>query len=129
MIKRYRVLIADKNPRIRRFLKREFTTAGYLVSLAENSEQVLKFLYGPTRLDLLIIDPDFPDADVAHLSKKLDDRVPQIPVILHSLDTDSNCTGAPLRPVQWVEKNGCSVEKLKRAVAGILAKSVPSSAK
>ena len=127
MIKRYRVLIADRNPRIRNFLKREFTMAGYLVRLAENSEQLLRILYGPTRLDLLIIDPDFPDADVSLLSKKLDDRVPQIPVILHTLDTDLKSTELPLHPQRWIEKNGCSVENLKKAVDRILADTAPSS--
>lgn len=60
MSKRYHVLIADKNPHIRDFLKREFTTAGYVVRLAESSAQLLKMVYGPTRLDLLIIDRTCP---------------------------------------------------------------------
>lgn len=127
MIKRYRVLIADKNPRIRNFLKREFTTAGYFVRLAENGEQLLKIIYGPTQLDLLIMDPDLPDADFTYLSKKLHDRVPQLPVVLHTLDTDLKGTRPSLHLAQWVEKNGCSVENLKKAVAGILSETRPSS--
>ena len=121
MIERYRVLIADKNPRIRMYLRREFTMAGYIVHLAENSNQVLKLIYGPCRLDLLIIDPDLPDGDVSVLSKKLQDRVPQLPVVLHTLDPDSKSGRFFLNRSQLVEKNGCSVENLKKAAAGMLA--------
>lgn len=121
MSKRYHVLIADKNPHIRDFLKREFTTAGYVVRLAESSAQLLKMVYGPTRLDLLIIDPDLPDVDLSVLSRKLQDRVPQLPVVLHTLDTQVEKLRLPLRLAQLVEKNGCSVENLKSTVAGMLA--------
>lgn len=125
MIKRYRVLIADKNPHIRRFLKREFTMAGYAVLLADSSKALLKLIYGPSRLDLLIIDPDLPDVDVTILSQRLRDRVPPLPVILHTLDPDVNASGFSLIPAELVEKNGGSVEKLKMTVAGLLSASEP----
>jgi len=105
------------------YLKREFTMAGYIVRLAESSDQVLKLIYGPSRLDLLIIDPDLPDADVSVLSKKLGDRVPQLPVVLHTLDPDLKSSWLFLNRSQLVEKNGCSVENLKKVVAGMLADS------
>jgi DNA-binding NtrC family response regulator len=118
--RRYRVLIADKNPRIRNFLKREFTTAGYIVRLAETGRQLLKILYARVPVDLLIIDPDFPDADSSVLTKMLRETVPQLPVVLHTLDADMNIQRLHPSLAQWVEKNGCSVENLKKAVAGIL---------
>ncbi|WP_083455811.1 response regulator [Desulfosarcina cetonica] len=121
MKEQYRLLIADRNPRIRDYLKREFTTAGYIVYLAENGKQLIKLLYGPTHLDLLIVDPDFPDAEATVLSKKLQDRVPQLPVVLHTLDTELE-TGFPhLRRAKLIEKKGCSVESLKKAVVMLLA--------
>jgi len=119
--KRFHVLIADKNPHIRNFLKREFTTAGYIVRVAESSEQLLKMVYEPMRLDLLIIDPDLPDADFTLLSRKLRDRVPQLPVVVHTLDASSENLRLPFRIAQRVEKNGCSVESLKKTVAGMLS--------
>jgi DNA-binding NtrC family response regulator len=125
--KRYRVLIADKNPRIREFLRREFSMAGYIVRLAETGEQLLKMVYGPMPLDLLIIDPDFPDADFSVLTQKLQARVPRLPIVLHTLELDMNTTQLPLALAQWVEKNGCSVENLKKTVAGMLALQQPPS--
>jgi len=119
--KRYRVLIADKNPRIRDFLKREFITAGYIVRLVESGDQLLKILCARVPMDLLIIDPDFPDTDFSVLTKRLQEHVPHLPVVLHTLDTDMKTAPLPLNLAQWVEKNGCSVEDLKKTVAGMLA--------
>lgn len=121
MIKQYHVLIADRNPRIRNLLKREFTKAGYVVRLAESSKTLLEIVFGPAPLDLLIIDPDFPNTDLTVLSQRLSERVPQLPVILHALDTDLKSIRLPLHLAQLVEKNGCSVENLKKTVAGMLA--------
>jgi len=118
--KRYRLLIADRNPRIRNFLRREFATAGYVVRLAENGEQLLKILYARVPVDLLIIDPDFPDTDYAVLIATLREHEPQLPVVLHTLDPDMNSQRLHLSLMQWVEKNGCSVENLKKTVAGLL---------
>jgi DNA-binding NtrC family response regulator len=118
---RYRLLIADKNPRIRDFLKREFTTVGYTVRLAETGEQLLKILSARVPVDLLIIDPDFPDTDYSVLTKTLQEHIPPLQVVLHTLDADMNTPGLHPKPTQWVEKNGCSVENLKKTVAGMLA--------
>ena len=120
MIKRYRVLIADKNSRIRRFLKREFTLAGYAVRLADSSDALLKLIYGPSRLDLLILDPDLPDVDADFLSRKLQDRVPPLPVVLHTLAPDEASPRFSLTPAEFVEKRGNSVEDLKKTVSKIL---------
>ena len=121
MIERYRVLIADKNPRIRRFLKREFTLAGYAVRLADSSEALLKLIYGPSQLDLLILDPDLPDVDVSFLSRKLQDRVPPLPVVLHTLTPDEKPPRFSLTPATWVEKKGSSVEDLIQTVSRMLS--------
>ena len=122
---RYDVLIADKNPHIRDFLRREFTAAGYTVRVAENSNQLLRIIYGPGPLDLLIMDPDLPGADAADLSQKLRDRVPPLPVVLHTLEPEHQNRHWSLYRSRWIEKNGCSIENLKQAVAGILPASQP----
>lgn len=62
--------------------------AGYSVRLADSSEALLKLIYGPGRLDLLILDPDLSDVDTDFLSRKLQDHVPPLPVVLHTLAPD-----------------------------------------
>ena len=129
MTDRYDVLIADKNPHIRDFLRREFTAAGYTVRVAENSHQLLRIIYGKDPLDLLIMDPDLPGADAANLAKKLCDRVPPLPVVLHTLEPEHQSRRWSLCRSRWIEKNGCSIENLKQAVAGILPVSPPPVSK
>ena len=122
MMDRFCLLIADRNPRIRNFLKREFIAAGYRVRLAESGEQFLNLVYGPSRLDLIIVDPDLPGTDLSIITRKLRDRVPPLPVVMHTLDSDLKSVVPPLRQTRWVEKNGSSVEHLKAIVASMLTR-------
>lgn len=114
------ILIADRNPYIREFLKREMMAEGYQVRLAENGRQVLEGAYhlydAP---DLLILDPDLPDADKSHLLKQLQNRIPRLPVVIHTFAAhhDPNI----LETDAVVEKNGNSVESLKQVVSDILS--------
>lgn len=112
----FTLLIADRNSHVRRFLQRELTAAGYQVHLAESAAEVLKsaFLHEP--LDLVILDPDLPGAEDANLLQRLLDRIPAIPVIVHSYPAEyANSAGQP-GIVVFVEKRGSSVERLKQVV-------------
>ncbi len=114
------ILIADKNPHIRDFLRREFHAAGYSVDVADNCRQLLNMIDGPHSPVLLIIDPDLPDADFVDLAEILRDRVPPLRIVLHSLEPEQRGRRWPIHRSCWVEKNGCSIENLKRTVAGML---------
>jgi DNA-binding response OmpR family regulator len=61
------ILIADRNPYVRRFLQRELTNAGYEVLPAENGRQVLFWIDRHASLDLAILDLDLPDTDAETL--------------------------------------------------------------
>ncbi|MBU1398308.1 MAG: response regulator, partial [Proteobacteria bacterium] len=60
--KMIKILIADRNSNVREFLRREMMAEGYSVELAENGREVLKWAYHREPADLLILDPDLPDA-------------------------------------------------------------------
>ncbi|MFH1242426.1 MAG: response regulator [Pseudomonadota bacterium] len=114
------ILIADKNPHIREFLRRELTGEGYRVRVARNCKEVLKWAYGPEPIHLLILDLDLPDEKDVPLLKELDDRVPAIPVVLHTFASDyaTHCE-LPNR-VAYVEKVGNSIERLKEVISEVL---------
>ena len=76
MKKQFKILIADPNSNVREFLRREMTAEGYLVELAENGREVLKWAYHREPADLLILDPDLPDAEESLMLKKLRQRIP-----------------------------------------------------
>lgn len=115
------VLIADRNPHIRAFLKRELSACGYNVRLAENGKALLKLLYGRVRIDLLVLDPDFPGVDANVIARKIVDRVPQLPVVLYCIRGTENITDIVSGNVFHVEKNGNSVEILKEVIQKILS--------
>lgn len=122
MKKVYKILIADRSSHVREFLKREMAAEGYSVELAENGREVLKWAYHRDPLDLLILDPDLPDAEESLLLKKLKQRIPYIPVILHTYLSDYLVASKLINPTEFVEKGGSSIEKLKKIVPAILGK-------
>ena len=85
MEKEFKILVADRNQHVREFLKRELKAEGYRVWLAKNVQEVLKKVYHSETLDLLILDPDLPGTDKLSLLKKLQNRIPALPVVVHLL--------------------------------------------
>ena len=122
MKKEFKILIADRNQHVREFLKRELMSEGYGVGLAKNVEEVLKKVYHSETLDLLILDPDLPGVEILSLFKKLQDRIPVLPVVLHTYLKDYSNHTDLLNEVAFVEKSGSSVESLKKMICEILRK-------
>lgn len=121
----FTILIADRNPNVREFLKREMITEGYRVRLAKNGREVLRWIYHHEPLDLVILDLDLPDATDASLLEKLNDRIPTLPVVVHTFSTEFDSAIDVSLPVAFVEKEGNSIEDLKKVVADMLLKAHP----
>jgi DNA-binding NtrC family response regulator len=121
----FTILIADRNPNVREFLRREMMAEGYRVRLAKNGREVLRWIYHYEPLDLVILDLDLPDASDAPLLEKLNDRIPTLPVVVHTFSTDYVASNGNSLPVVFVEKEGNSIENLKKVVADMLLKTHP----
>jgi len=80
----FTLLIADRNPNVRTFLQREMPAAGYRTLLAENAREVIKLAFQGDTLDMIILDPDLPDADVTHTLEHLMDRIPVLPIVVRT---------------------------------------------
>jgi DNA-binding NtrC family response regulator len=120
--KEFKILVADRNQHVREFLKRELMAEGYRVRLAKNVQEVLKQVYHSETLDLLILDPDLPGTDKLALLKKLQNRIPALPVVVHTYLADYTDYTNELSKLAFVEKSGSSVESLKKMVHEILRK-------
>jgi DNA-binding NtrC family response regulator len=120
--KEFKILVADRNHHVREFLKRELMAEGYRVRLAKNVQEVLKKVYHSETLDLLILDPDLPGTDKLALLKKLQNRIPALPVVVHTYLADYTDYTNELSKLAFVEKSGSSVESLKKMVHEILRK-------
>ena len=87
-----------------------------------NGRDVLKWSYDAIPLDLLILDPDLPDIDESALFAQLADRIPALPMVIHTLLSDYTTPKRISGTAAFVEKRGSSIEKLKQVVADILNK-------
>ena len=88
--------------------------------LAENGREVLKWAYENGRLDLIILDPDLPDAEEIHVLERLQDRIPSLPVIMHTYQSEFGAVLAHPMHVVLIEKGARSVERLKKEILEIL---------
>ena len=120
MGKEFNLLIVDRNPHIRNFLKLEFQSEGYTVKLAKNSRELVKLIYSSTPIDLVIIDPDIPDVSQANLFKSLENRVPALPFVIHSDFNDYLESTSQISKAAFVPKQGSSSEALKDVVWNLL---------
>jgi DNA-binding NtrC family response regulator len=122
MKKKFTILVADRNPHVRKFLKRELTSEGFRVQVAENATKVLKRAYHTEPIDLIIIDPDFFDGDQDALIKQLQNRIPMLPVVIHSFQSNGEPYPADSRHTFFIEKREDSIEHLKKIANDILQK-------
>ena len=113
----YTILIADRNPHVRKLLQREMTAEGYRVRLADNAGEVLKWAFHQEPLNMIIVDPDLPGADEKKMLRHLLDRIPALPVIVHSYPSEFNNGVNHLDDVVFVQKGGSSIERLKQVVS------------
>ena len=97
------------------------TAAGYQVQLADNANEVIKCAFQRNPLDLVILDPDLPDADESHMLHHLGNRIPTLPVVLHTYASEYADITKDMDGIFFVEKKGSSVERLKQVVNEILA--------
>ena len=118
----YNILIADRNPHVRELLRREMMLEGYQVKLAKTGREVINYTLRQSSFDLLILDPDLPDTDQSSLLKKLGERIPPLPVVVHSFLSENNEQQDGLTTVTFVEKRGSSIDHLKKIVSEILEK-------
>jgi len=129
MKKEFNLLIVDRNPHIRNFLKREFQSEGYNIQLAKNGRELVGILYSSQPIDLVIIDPDIPDVSQLNLFKSLENRVPTLPFVIHSDLFDYLETTSHISKAIFVPKRGSSSETLKDVVWNLLKESYPKNFK
>ncbi|MFH1350952.1 MAG: response regulator [Pseudomonadota bacterium] len=121
----FTLLIADRNPNVRDFLRREMTAEGYQVLLAKSGREVLDVSYNNESLDLLILDPDLPDGEGLTLLRSLEDRLPHLPMVIHTFEPAYLNPPALSGTVVLVEKEGTNIDRLKKVVSEILKESYP----
>ena len=65
---------------------------------------------------MIIVDPDLPGADEKKMLHHLLDRIPALPMVVHSYPSEFNNGLNAMDDVVFVQKGGSSVERLKQVV-------------
>ncbi len=113
----FTILVADRNPHVREFLRREMAAEGYHVCLARNARELEQEGLDRNAVHLLILDPDLPGIDLFPLLQQIERRNPSLQVVVHALPDDHVSRNPLVANVTVVEKGGSSIEHLKRVVA------------
>lgn len=111
------ILIVDRNPNVRDFLKRELTREGFSVLLAGTGKELLGLLSRCDSIDLLILDPDIPDIETHVVIEAIRERLPDLPIIVHGFISDAGEFGSLPGRIIPIEKQGNSVDQLKDSIA------------
>ena len=104
----YVILIADRNPRIRDFIQREFKSEGYHVFTAESAGQLEYWIDRSSRLDALVMDPDLPGLESPDHLGGLLSRRPTLQVVFHCLAVDQPQSLLLTLATAWMMSNGKS---------------------
>jgi DNA-binding NtrC family response regulator len=121
---RFTILIADPNPRIRQFLKREFVADGYHVLLAKNRDELASLIWRDDTLDLLIVDDEILTTDGLRVLQHLGNRIPPLPFILHGYSVEGLHPELANDAAAVVKKTG-RLDELKEAVKQALHSQYP----
>jgi len=124
MERKFTILIADRNRRVRQFLMREFTAEGYGVLLAEDKEALLRIVQRDDTLDLLILDDELLVPEESRIVELLRNRIPHIPLIVHTFSTECVEQGLAREATALVEKKG-NIGGLKDSVDRVLHSEYP----
>ena len=94
---------------------------GYQIRLVKSGQELIDDVHNPDTLpDMVILDPDLPDANDLSLVHHIHQIVPGLPIVIHTLQTEMIHQLDAVHPVIFVEKKGSSVDHLKQAVKDLL---------
>jgi len=127
-MKRFCVLVADRNRHVREFLRRELMLADYLVQVAKDGREVMKMTSAGNPPDLLILDLDLAYMNGLRILEELQNSGSSLPVIVHTFHTEWMRHPAVQRAAGFWEKRGNNIQGFKETVAQVLEKYYPRRA-
>ncbi|NVM20202.1 MAG: response regulator [Desulfobacterales bacterium] len=125
----FNILIADRNPHVREFLRRELAGEGYRVQVARNGREVVMMTNADDPPDLLILDLDIPHVSGLAILEQLQDSKPPVPVVVHTLLAEYANHPTVQKAAAFVEKKGNNIDAFKQVVSDVLLKWYPQRIK
>lgn len=125
MADQFTILIADRNPHVREFLRREFITEGYHVQVAKNGREVLRMIDVADPPELLILDLDMPYVSGLAILEEIENLKLKLPVIIHTFCMEYEKHPAVQRAAGFWEKRGNNIDGFKTTISQVLRKYYP----
>ncbi len=119
-----RILIVERNPRIRDFLRREFSKRSFLVEGAASGGELVTKLNSREQVHLVILDVNTSDGHGRDLLQLIVTSFSDIPIILHTYLEDLSEDPSLQQVTAMVEKSG-NPEDLTRVVTLVLESLYP----
>ncbi|MBW1744161.1 MAG: response regulator [Deltaproteobacteria bacterium] len=120
------ILVADRNPHVREFLRRELSIDGFQVLTAKDGREALRLLNSGNPPDLLVLDLDLPHVSGLEILKKLQDRKLRVPGVAHTFLTKYADHPAVRNSAAFVEKTGNNVDGFKLVINDVLRRWYPT---
>lgn len=121
----FKILVADRNPHVRDFLKRELTAAGHSVSTAKDGKEVLSMFGDDDTPDLLVLELDMPLVSGLEILAWFKEKKISTPVIVHTCHTEDAGHPALRGAAAFFEKRGDNIDGFKEVVSHVLATAYP----
>ena len=120
----FTILIADRNRHVRNFLRRELLKEGYEVEVARDGRDILRRMNVDGPPDLLVLDLEVTYVGGLTLLKRLTDRYPHLPIIIHTFPTEDANHPVVQSAAAFVVKMG-NTDRLKREIRRVLGECYP----
>ncbi|CCH47927.1 response regulator [Pseudodesulfovibrio piezophilus] len=119
-----KIIIVDRNPRMRDFLRREFAKRNFAIEGVSCVTELFFKLETAPLPHVVILDIDTSESSGRDLLHQMEKRFPQIPLILHTYLQDLPDDTTLYQVTAMVEKNG-NPEKLTSMVTAVFAELYP----
>jgi DNA-binding NtrC family response regulator len=120
----FKILVTDRNRRVRELLRRELAAEGYRVVVAGDSREVLRLIAGADPPHLLLLDPEILNFSEPQLLEQLQKLYPGLPVIIHTFLLEDFNHWKALHGVVLLEKKE-DIDLLKQVVAEVIDRNYP----
>lgn len=120
----FKILVTDRNRRVRELLRRELAAAGYQVVVARDSREILLLIAGDDPPHLLLLDPEIFNFSEPQFLEQIQKLYPGLPVIIHTFLLDDFNHWQGLRGIVLLEKKE-DIDLLKQVVAEVIDRNYP----
>lgn len=121
-----KILLADRNRHVRKYLERELAGEGYQVILAGEGRELLQLLARQGPFKVLVLDPDIPSyLPTLELLKLLHCQHPAVPIVIHTFLPEDGIY-AEIPGVEVCVEKSEDVTLLKKVIADLIHKYYPA---